>query len=169
MYTTDHLYPIAPDVLDKALSSLTSIANHHTDAAKLLRAIKARSGCVGRVFNRSCIEAMQDALPGYAVRYYISDSLKRRPRNLCVVRLDDQGQPMCGPSNHWTFELATADEPKLSAALLDEQIAYHVEQSRRYSTLAAELPAQAAAYNAAAAYLQSIKRSIDTAMLYAGI
>ena len=55
MYTTDHLYPIAPDVLDKALSSLTSIANHHTDAAKLLRAIKARSGCVGRVFNRSCI------------------------------------------------------------------------------------------------------------------
>ena len=85
------------------------------------------------------------------------------------MRLDDQGQPMCGPSNHWTFELATADEPKLSAALLDEQIAYHVEQSRRYSTLAAELPAQAAAYNAAAAYLQSIKRSIDTAMLYAGI
>ncbi len=55
------------------------------------------------------------------------------------------------------------------AALLDKQIAYHVEQSRRYSTLAAELPAQAAAYNATSAYLQPIKRSIDTAMLYAGI
>ena len=35
--------------------------------------------------------------------------------------------------------------------------------------MAAELPAQAAAYNAAAAYLQPIKRSIDTVMLYAGI
>lgn len=169
MYTTDHLYPITDDVLDKALSSLTSIANHYTDAAKLLRAIKARSGCVGRVFNRSCIEAMQVALPGYAVRYYISDSLKRRPRNLCIVRLDDQGQPMNGPYNHWTFELSTADAPKLSAALLDEQIAHHVEQSRRYSTMAAELPAQAAAYNAAAAYLKPIKCSIDTVMLYAGI
>ena len=32
-----------------------------------------------------------------------------------------------------------------------------------------ELPAQAAAYNAAAAYLKPIKCSIDTAMLYAGI
>lgn len=169
MYTTDHLYPIAPDVLDKALSSLASLANHHTDAAKLLRAIKARSGCVGRVFNRSCIEAMQAALPGYAVRYYISESLKRRPRNLCIVRLDDQGQPMHGPYNHWTLELATADEPKLSAALLDEQIAHHVEQARRYTAMTAELPAQAAAYNAAAAYLQPIKRSIDTAMLYASI
>ena len=169
MYTTDHLYPITDDVLDKALSSLTSIANHHAEAAKLLRAIKARSGCVGRVFNRSCIEAMQAALPGYAVRYYISDSLKRRPRNLCIVRLDGHGQPMNGPYNHWTFELATADDPKLSAARLDEQIAYHVEHARGYASLAAELPAQAAAYNAAAAYLQPIKCSIDTAMLYAGI
>ena len=169
MYTTDHLYPIAPDVLDKALSSLTSIANHHTDAAKLLRAIKARSGCVGRTFNRSCLPAMQAALPGYSVRYYISDAVQRRPRMLVVIRLDDQGQTMTGPSNHWTFELATADEPKLSAARLDEQIAHHVEQARRYASLAAELPAQAAAYNAAAAYLKPIKCSIDTAMLYAGI
>lgn len=169
MYTTDHLYPIEPDVLDKALSSLTSIANHHTDAAKLLRAIKARSGCVGRTFNKSCIPAIQAALPGYSVRYYISDAVKRRPRMLVVIRLDDHGQPMHGPYNHWAFELATADEPKLSAALLDEQIAHHVEQARRYTAMAAELPAQAAAYNAAAAYLQPIKRSIDTAMLYAGI
>lgn len=169
MYTTDHLYPIEPDVLDKALSSLTSIANHHTDAAKLLRAIKARSGCVGLVFNRSCIEAMQAALPGYAVRYYISESIKRRPRNLCIVRLDDQGKPMTGPSNHWTLELATADAPKLTAEHLDERIAYHVEQARKYSTMAAELPAQVAAFNAAAAYLKPIKCSIDTVMLYAGI
>ena len=169
MYTTDHIYPITDDVLDKALSALTRMSNDHTDAAKLLRTIKDRSGCVGRVFNRSCIEAMQAALPGYAVRYYIIESIKRRPRNLCIVLLDDQGQPMHGPSNHWTFELATADEPKLSAALLDEQIAHHVEQARRYASMAAELPAQAAAYNAAAAYLQPIKRSVDDAMLCAGI
>lgn len=69
----------------------------------------------------------------------------------------------------WRLELATADAPKLSAALLDEQIAHHVEQARRYTAMASELPAQAAAYNAAAAYLQPIKCSIDTAMLYAGI
>ena len=169
MYTTDHLYPIEPDVLDKALSSLTATTNHHTDAAKLLRAIKARSGCVGRVFNRSCIEAMQAALPGYSVRYYISDAVKRRPRMLVVIRLDDQGQTMTGPSNHWTLELATADAPKLTAEHLDERIAYHVEQARKYSTMAAELPAQVAAFNAAAAYLKPIKCSIDTAMMYAGI
>ena len=169
MYTTDHLYPITDDVLDKALSALTRMSNDHTDAAKLLRAIKARSGCVGRTINKSCIPAIQAALPGYSVRYYISDAVQRRPRMLVVIRLDDQGQTMTGPSNHWTFELATADEPKLSAARLDEQIAHHVEQARRYASLAAELPAQAAAYNAAAAYLQPIKRSIDTAMLYAGI
>ena len=169
MYTTEHLYPITDDALDDALSALTRQSNHHTDAAKLLRAIKARSGCVGRVFNRSCIEAMQAALPGYAVRYYISDSLKRRPRNLCIVRLDDQGQPMNGPSNQWTFELATADEPRLTAERLDKKIAHHVDEARRYTSMAAELPAQAAAYNAAAAYLQPIKRSIDTAIMYAGI
>lgn len=169
MYTTDNLSPITADVLDKALSCLTSAANHHTDAAKLLRAIKARSGCVGRMFNRSCVQAIQDALPGYAVRYYISDSLKRRPRNLCIVRLDDHGQLMNGQPNHWTFELATADEPKLTAELLDNRISYHVDEARLYASIAAELPAQAAAYNAAAAYLQPIKRSLDTALLYAGI
>lgn len=169
MYTTEHLYPITADALDKALSYLTSAANHHTDAAKLLRAIKARSGCVGRMFNRSCIPSIQAALPGYSVRYYISDSLRRRPRNLCIVRLDEQGQPMCGPSNHWTFELATVDEPRMTASLLDNRISYHVEEARRYSLMAVELPAEVAAYNAAAAYLQPIKRSIDTALLHAGI
>lgn len=169
MYTTDHLYPITDDVLDKALSSLTSIANHHTDAAQLLRAIKVRSGCIGRTFNKSCIPAIQAALPGYSVRYYISDAVKRRPRMLVVIRLDDQGQTMTGPSNHWTLELSTADAPKLTAEHLDERIAYHVEQARKYSTMAAELPAQVAAFNAAAAYLKPIKCSIDTVMLYAGI
>lgn len=169
MYTTDKLYPITDDVLDKALSSMTSIANHHTDAAKLLRAIKARSGCVGRTLNKSCLPAIQAALPGYQVRYYISDAVQRRPRMLVVIRLDDQGQTMTGPSNHWTLELATADAPKLTAEHLDERIAYHVDQARNYSTMAAELPAQVAAFNAASAYLQPIKCSIDTAMLYAGI
>lgn len=76
---------------------------------------------------------------------------------------------MTGPSNHWTFELATADEPRLTAELLDNRISYHVEASRKYASIAAELPAQAAAYNAAAAYLQPIKRSLDTALLYAGV
>lgn len=169
MYTTDKLYPISSEVLDKALSSLISIANHHTEAAQLLRAIKARSGCVGRTFNKSCIPSIQDALPGYSVSYSISDFLKRRPRNLHVVRLDDQGEALCGPSNHFSFELATVDAPKLSESLLDERIAYHVGQARTYSSMATGLPAQTTAFNAAAAYLQPIKREIDTAMLYAGI
>lgn len=169
MYTTDKLYPVSPDILDEALSSLIAKANHHTEAAQLLRAIKARSGCVGRTFNCSCVPAIQAALPGYSVRYYISDALKRRPRMLVVVRLDDHGQTVTGPSNHWTLELATADAPKLTAEHLDEQIAYHVEQARKYSTMSADLPNQVAAFNAAAAYLKPIKCSIDTAMLYAGI
>ena len=169
MYTTDKLYPIAPDMLDKALSALTASANRHTEAAKLLRAIKARSGCVGSTFNRSCLPAMQAALPGFSVSYSISESLKRRPRNLHIIRLDDQGKAMYGPSNHFSFELATADAPKLTAARLDERIAYHVGEARRYTSTAAELPAHVAAYNAACAYLKPIKCEIDTAMLYAGI
>lgn len=169
MYTTNGLYQIDADTLDKALSALTSSANHHTQAAQLLRAIKARSGCVGRIFNRSCIPAIQAALPGYSVSYIIRDGLKRRPREVIICRLDEDGEPMFGPSNHWTFELATADEPRLTAELLDNRISYHVEASRKYASMAAELPAQAAAYNAAAAYLQPIKRSLDTALLYAGV
>lgn len=168
-YTTDKLCPVSSDILDEALSSLIAKANHHTEEAQLLRAIKVRSGCIGRTFNKSCIPAIQAALPGYSVRYYISDAVKRRPRMLVVIRLDDQGQTMTGPSNHWTLELSTADAPKLTAEHLDEQIAYHVEQARKYSTMAAELPAQVAAFNSAAAYLKPIKCSINTAMLYAGI
>lgn len=167
--TLDALFQISPDTLDKALSALTSHANHHTEAGRILRAIKARSGCVGRVLNRSSEAAIQSALPGYVVRYSVQDSLKRRPRQIYVRRLDDQGQPLCGPGSHWSFELATTDEPRLTAARLDERIAYHIEQAKRYNTLAAELPAQVAAYNAAAAYLQPIKRSVSTALLYAGI
>lgn len=169
MYTTDKLYPIAPDMLDKALSALTASANRHTEAAKLLRAIKARSGCVGRTFNRSCLPAMQAALPGFSVSYSISESLKRRPRNLHIIRLDDQGKAMYGPSNHFSFELASCDAPKLSSALLDDLIAYHIGEAKRYASTAAALPAHVSAYNAACVYLQPIKREIDTAMLYAGI
>lgn len=168
-YTTDKLYPVSSDILDEALSALSRLARCHTEEAQLLRAIKDRSGCVGRTINKSCIPAIQAALPGYSVRYYISDAVQRRPRMLVVIRLDDQGQTMTGPSNHWTLELATADAPKLTAEHLDERIAYHVDQARNYSTMAAELPAQVAAFNAAAAYLKPIKCSIDTAMLYAGI
>lgn len=169
MYTTNGLYQIDADTLDKALSALASTANHHTEAAKLLRAIKARSGCIGRTFNRSCIPAMQAALPGYSVSYIIRDDLKRRPREVIICRLDEDGKTMFGPSNHWMFELATAESPKLSASLIDERIAYHVSEAARYASIAADLPAQVAAYNAAAAYLQPIKRDIDQAMLYAGI
>lgn len=169
MYTTDKLYPVSPDILDEALSALSRLARCHTEEAQILRAIKARSGCVGRTFNCSCVPAIQAALPGYSVSYFISDYSKRRPRNLCIIRLDDQGKTMTGPSNHWTLELATADAPKLTAEHLDERIAYHVEQARKYSTMAADIPAQVAAFNAAAAYLKPIKCSIDTAMLYAGI
>lgn len=169
MYTTNRLYQIDADTLDKALSALTSAANHHTQAAQLLRAIKARSGCVGRTFNRACIPAIQAALPGYSVSYSIRDGLKRRPREVIIYRLDKDGKMMYGPSNHWSFELATADRPRLEASILDERITYHVSESARYASIAAELPAQVAAYNAAAAYLQPIKRTIDQAMLYAGI
>lgn len=168
-YTTDKLYTVSTDILDEALAALSRLARCHTEEAQILRAIKARSGCVGRVINRSCVPAIQAALPGYSVRYYISDAVKRRPRMLVVIRLDDQGNPIAGPCNHWTLELATADAPKMTAEHLDERIAYHVEQARKYSAMAAELPAQIAAFNAAAAYLQPIKRSIDHAMLCAGI
>lgn len=75
MYATEHLYPITADVLDKALSSLTSAANHHTDAAKLLRAIKARSGCVGRMFNRSCIPSIQAALEVHCMRSKVTSKV----------------------------------------------------------------------------------------------
>lgn len=165
----DNLFQLSPDTLDKALSSLTSHANHHTEAGRILRAIKARSGCVGRVLNKSSIPAIQSALPGYVVHYSIQDSLKRRPRQIYVRRLDDQGQPLCGPVNHWTFELATSEEPRLTAEKLEDRCTYHAEQAKRYSALAAELPAQVIAYNAAAAYLQPIKRSVSTALLYAGV
>lgn len=167
--TLNDLYQLSPDTLDKALSSLTSHANHHTEAGRILRAIKARSGCVGRILNKSSVPAIQAALPGYSVSYGIQDSLKLRPRCIYVRRLDDQGQPLCGPGNHWSFELATTAEPHLTAARIEVRIAYHTEQAQRYSTLAAELPAQVAAYNAAAAYLQPIKRSISTALIYAGM
>lgn len=169
MYTTNGLYQIDADTLDKALSALTSTANHHTQAAQLLRAIKARSGCVGRIFNRACIPAIQSALPGYRVSYIIRDGLKRRPREVVICRLDKDGRLMCGASNHWYFDLATADRPRLEASRLDEQISNHVSEAARYASIAADLPAQVAAYNAAAAYLQPIKRDIDQAMLYAGI
>lgn len=167
--TLDALFQIKPDTLDSALSSLTSKANHHIEAGRILRAIKARSGCVDRIINKSSLPAIQTALPGFIVSYSIQDSLNRRPRQIYVRRLGTDGQPLIGPGNHWSFELATTDEPRLTACRLDERIAYHTEQAQRYSTMAAELPAQVAAYNAAAAYLQPIKRSVATALLYAGI
>ena len=54
-------------------------------------------------------------------------------------------------------------------SVIDDQIAYHVKEAESYTDMAACLPSQVAAYNAAAAYLQPIKRSLDTALLYAGI
>ena len=167
--TLDGLYQLSPDTLDKALSALTSNANHHTEAGRILRAIKARSGCVGRILNKSSVPAIQAALPGYIITYSIQDFLKRRPRCIYVRRLDEQGQPISGPGSHWSFELATSDEPHLTAERLDERIAYHAEQTKRYSVYAAELPAQVAAYYAAAAYLRPIKNSISTALIYAGL
>lgn len=168
-YTLDHLHQITPDVLDQALSALTSRANHHTEAGRILRAIKARSGCVGRILNKSTIPALQAALPGYFVSYSIRDSLKRRPRCIYVRRLDAQGQPLCGRGNYWEFELSTVDEPRLTAEHLDERITYHTNEAKRYSCIGADVPAQVAAYNAAAAYLQPIKNSLSTALLYAGL
>lgn len=169
MYDLNYLYPIPADKSDEALSALTRHANHHTEAARILRAIKARSGCVGRTFNRACLPAMQAALPGYRVSYAISDYVKSKPRTLYVIRLDADGNPVHGPNTHWSFDLATKDRQQLTEAHIDERIAYHVEQTQQYSTFAAALPQQVLAYNAAAAYLKPIKDSISTAMLYAGI
>ena len=167
--TTDALYPVLGDMLDRAISSLAAKARYHTEAAQILRAIKARSGCVGRMFNRSVLPAIQAVMPGYRVSYGIRDYVKRRPRNLYIVRLNASGNPVYGPYNHWEFELATYAAPKLSMSVIDDQIAYHVKEAESYTDMAACLPSQVAAYNAAAAYLQPIKRSLDTALLYAGI
>lgn len=161
-----HLYPVTADELDKALSALAAKTAHHAEAQTILRAIKSRSGLVGRVLNKSCLLAMSAALPGYRVSYSINEYSKDRLRYVVVCPINEQGESVYRLRHE--FALATASAPRLTAETLDERITYHREQAQKYAILASELPAQVAAYNAAASYLRPIKSAVETAMLYAG-
>ena len=170
MCATDYLYMISPADVDAALASLSAQAEHHVEAGRILRAIKARGQVVGRVFNRSSVPAIISAIgPRYSVRYGIQNGLTRRPRCLYVQRLDDRGDPVLGPNSRWEFELATAEAPRLTAERLDQLITYHRDKSGEYLRAAADLPQKVAEYNAAAEYLRPIRSAVSGLMLKAGI
>lgn len=166
-YDTAGLQPISADTLDEALSALSAKQTYHAEAARILMAIKAKSGCIGKVFNKSVVPAMSAALPGYRVTYGIADYRKSRPRCLYVVRLSESGEIAHGRQNQWSFPLAAADHPRMTAETIAERIAYHTEEAQRYARLTADLPTQVAAYNVAADYLRPIKSAVDSAMLRA--
>lgn len=166
-YSMTGIHAISADTLDEALAALSAKQSYHTEAARVLRAIKARSGCVGKVFNKSVVPAMSAALPGYRVTYGIAEYTKARQRFLYVVRLSESGEIVHGPQNHWSFTLATADHPRMTAETIAERIAYHTEEAQRYARIAADLPAQVAAYNVAADYLRPIKSAVESAMIRA--
>ena len=166
-YNTTGIQPISAEKLDEALSALSAKQAYHAEAARILMAIKAKSGRVGKVFNKSVVPAMSAVLPGYRVTYDIAEYTKARQRCLYVVRLSESGEIVTGPQNHWEFTLATADHPLMTAETIAERIAYHTEEAQRYARLAADLPAQVAAYNVAADYLRPIKSAVDSAMLRA--
>lgn len=166
MHDLRYLYPITPEDLDKALAALSAKGTHHEQAQTILRAIKTRSGLVGRILNKGCIPALEAALPGYHVAYSISEYSKDRLRYVTVCPLDDQGGTVY--RLRYEFALATASAPRLTAETIDERITYHREQAKKYALLASSLPAQVAAYNAAAEYLRPIKHGIETALNSAG-
>lgn len=170
MCSTDFLYSISADDVSDAVASLSTQAESHAEAARILRAIKARGQVVGRVFNRASVPAIVAAVgPRYSVRYGIYDSLSRRPRCLHVQRLDDHGAPVMGPNARWEFELATAEAPRLTAERLEQLITYHRDKSGEYLRAAADLPQKVAEYNAAAEYLRPIRSAVSGLMLKAGI
>lgn len=170
MCATDYLYPISPDEVDAAVSSLSVQADHYAEAAHILRAIKADGQLVGRVFNRASVATVSAAIgSGYAVRYGISDSLKRRPRCLYVQQLDEQGEPIMGSAARFEFEFATVDAPRLTAERLDQLITYHSDKVGEYLRAAADLPQKVAEYNVAAAYLRPLRSEVSGLMLKAQI
>lgn len=160
-----YLYQITPGDLDTALASLARKAAHHEQSQTILRAIKTRSGLIGRVLNKSSVPALEAALPGYRVSYSINEYSKDRLRYVTVCPLNEQGEAVYRLRHE--FVLATASAPRLTAETIDERITYHREQAQKYARLAADLPAQVAAYNAAAAYLMPIKKELETALTYA--
>lgn len=170
MCCTDFLYSVSADDVSAAVASLSAQAESHAEAARILRAIKARGQVVGRVFNRASVPAIIAAVGSrYSVRYGISDTLKRRPRCLYVQKLDDQGAPVLGHNARWEFELAAAETPRLTAERLDQLITYHRDKTGEYLRAAADLPQKVAEYNAAAEYLRPIRSAVSGLLLKAGI
>nr|DAG44204.1 MAG TPA: hypothetical protein [Caudoviricetes sp.] len=167
-YNTDYLYPISAEDIDSALSSLSIRAAHHQEGWRLLMAIKTRSGLVGRIFDRRSVEAVQKAVgAGYAVTYYIRDYSNGHPRTLLVEKLDEQGQKIPGYRWHWYFELASTQNPRLTAKKLEERLTYHRDQAAHYQQCAAELPQLVNQYNGACDYLRTVRDELSKILIYA--
>lgn len=167
-YNTDYLYPISAEDVDSALSSLSIRAAHHQEGWRLLMAIKTRSGLVGRIFDRRSVEAAQKAVgAGYAVSYYILDYSKDHPRTLLIERLDEQGQRIPGYRWHWYFELASTQNPRLTAEKLEERLTYYRDQAAHYQQCAAELPQLVNQYNGACDYLREVRHKLSSILVYA--
>lgn len=167
-YNTDYLYPISTEDVDSALSSISLHAAHHQEGWRLLMAIKTRSGLVGRIFDRRSVEAVQKAVgAGYAVSYYIRDFSKDHPRTLLIEKLDEQGQRIPGWRWHWYFELATTQNPRLTAEKMEERLAYYRDQAAHYQKCAAELPQLVNQYNSACDYMRTIRGELSTILIYA--
>lgn len=167
-YSTDHLYPVSAEDVDSALSAFSRRAAHHQEGWRLLMAIKTRSGLVGRIFDRRSVEAVQKAVGSrYRVGYYIPDYVQRRPRTFLIQSLDDEGNAIPGARWHWSFELATKDEQRLTAEDLDHQIDRYREGAGKYLKYAADLPQLVRQYNAACDYMRDVRSSVETLLIYA--
>lgn len=167
-YNTDHLYPMSAEDVDSALSSLSIRVAHHQEGWRLLTAIKTRSGLVGRIFDRRSVEAVQKAVgAGYAVSYYIRDYSKDHPRTLLIEKLDEQGQKIPGYRWHWYFELASTQNPRLTAEKLEERLTYYRDMAAHYQQCAAELPQLVNQYNGACDYLREVRHKLSSILVYA--
>jgi hypothetical protein len=167
-YNTDHLYQMSSEDVDNALSAFARRAAHHQEGFRLLMAIKTRSGLVGRIFDRRSIEAVQKAVgAGYAVTYYIRDYSNGHPRTLLIEKLDEQGQKIPGYRWHWYFELASTQNPRLTAEKLEECLDYYRDQAAHYQQCAAELPRLVNQYNSACDYMRTVRKELNTILIYA--
>ena len=167
-YNTDYLYPISAEDVDSALSSLSIRAAHHQEGWRLLTAIKTRSGLVGRIFDRRSVEAVQKAVgAGYAVTYYIRDYSNGHPRTLLIEKLDEQGQRIPGYRWHWYFELASTQNPRLTAEKMEERLTYYRDMAAHYQKCAAELPQLVNQYNGACDYLRTVRDELSKILIYA--
>lgn len=166
-YSTDHLYPVSAEDVDSALSAFSRRAAHHQEGWRLLMAIKTRSGLVGRIFDRRSVEAVQKAVgAGYAVTYYIRDYSNGHPRTLLIEKLDEQGQRIPGYRWHWYFELANAQNPRLTAEKMEERLTYYRDQAAHYQKCAAELPRLVNQYNSACDYMRNVRDELNSILVY---